>query len=72
MLDRGTLVAMLTATEESIVAGTRLIEEQELRIASLRRAGLDAFEAEGVLATLLETQRLHEQHRARLKRELGK
>ena len=72
MLDRGTLVAMLAATEESIVAGTRLIEEQHLRVASLRRGGLDTLEAESVLATLMETQRLHERHRDRLQRELGK
>ena len=72
MLDRGKLVAMLAATEESIAAGTRLLEEQRLRIATLRREGQDTLEAERVLVTLTETQQLHLQHRARLKRELGK
>jgi hypothetical protein len=72
MLDRGTLVAMLAATDESIAAGARLIEEQHHRVASLRRDGQDTLEAEGVLSTLVQTQQSHERHRDRLKRELEK
>jgi hypothetical protein len=61
----------LEQAERRIAEGKDHIARQEGIIARLVSRGHDTSEAEVLLATLLNSQRLHEQHRRSILGELG-
>jgi hypothetical protein len=61
----------LEQAERRIAEGKDHIARQEGIIARLVSCGHDTSEAEALLVTLLESQRLHEQHRRSILDELG-
>jgi hypothetical protein len=71
-IDRTLLLQHLSQAEHHAAEGRRHLARQEELIAELDRDGLDTAEALKVLATLRETQALHEQDVHRLLGELGK
>jgi hypothetical protein len=71
MPNKDMLRGHLPMVERHVERGKVMIAEQQARIARLADMGCDVASANDVLRCLLETQKLHEQHRERLKRELG-
>jgi hypothetical protein len=71
MPNKEMLRSHLLMVERHVKRGLEMIKEQEERISRLQGGGVDAAGATNVLRQLLEIQELHEQHRDRLKRELG-
>jgi hypothetical protein len=61
----------LAMVERHVARGLEMIAEQRNRILLLEKHGRDLYLANDVLKRLLETQALHEQHRDRLRQELG-
>ena len=61
----------LAEAEKAVVDGRVRIASQVQIIADLKRGDHDTTAAEALLNTLMETQRLHEEHRHRLRRDLG-
>jgi hypothetical protein len=60
----------LCSTQRDVTWGKRHVAIQRSRIARLERMGSDTELAQTLLATFLETQRLHEHHCDRLKGKL--
>ena len=71
MPNKDMLRRYLLTVERHVERGKVMIAEQQARIVRLADMGCDVASANDVLRRLLETQELHEQHRERLKRELG-
>ena len=71
MPNKDMLRGYLLMVERHVERGEAMIAEQRARIARLADMGFDVARSNDVLRCLLETQKLHEQHRERLKRELG-
>jgi hypothetical protein len=61
----------LAEAEKAVTEGRVHIASQVQIIADLKRGDNDTAAAEALLRTLMETQRLHEEHRDRLRQELG-
>jgi hypothetical protein len=61
----------LAMAERHVARGWELIERHHILVSSLSARGLDLTQANDVMRVLLDTQKLHEQHRLRLMRELG-
>lgn len=61
----------LAEAEAQVVKGLRHIADQRDVVEQLERDGHDSTTARDLLTTLLHSQQLHEEHRDRLKRELG-
>jgi len=70
--DHAILLKHLAQAEQHATIGKRHLARQEQLIAELNRDGLDTTVALDVLATLRETQTLHEQAVERLRGKLGK
>ena len=64
------LMDHLAQAERHIAQGQVIIERQISLVAELARDGHDTEEARALLATFRQIQKLSEQDRARLKREL--
>jgi hypothetical protein len=62
----------LAESEKDVVEGRVHIANQIRIIEDLKAGGHDTTVAEALLNTLMETQRLHENYRDRLRRELGR
>jgi len=71
-MDRAILKEHLAQAERHASRGKQHLARQEEIIAELDRDGHDTTEARKVLATLRQTQVLHEQEVERLLRELGR
>ncbi|WP_407123357.1 hypothetical protein [Bradyrhizobium sp. STM 3561] len=71
-MDRTLLERHLALAERHAANGLRLIEHQERLITELDRWGHDTGAAQSVLATLRDTQRIHEQDVERLQLALAK
>ncbi|QOZ45534.1 hypothetical protein XH89_20125 [Bradyrhizobium sp. CCBAU 53340] len=61
----------LAQAEQHAAAASRLVARQEALVRQLERDGHDTSDAFKVLATLRDTQALHEQAVVRLQEELG-
>lgn len=61
----------LEIVERHVAQGKRQLARQEALIADLERAGHDLTDARKVLATMRDTQSLHEQDRDRILKELS-
>jgi hypothetical protein len=61
----------LAQAEQAVADGCRHIAGQRAVIQKLDEHGQETVEAERLLQTYLELQRMHEDHRDRLKQELG-
>ena len=59
-MDRSTLEQHLALTQQHVIEAMGLVARQEKVVAELERDGHDTAEALKVLATLRDTQRLHE------------
>ena len=70
-MERTTLLDNLGLAERQIGEGEHQLRLQRELIAELRRSGQDAAEAEALLKTIEQSQRLHFADRARLLRELS-
>ena len=68
---RETVARHLAEAEKAVTEGRVHIAHQVQIIVDLKRGDHDTAAAEDLLNTLIETQRLHEQHRDRLRLELG-
>ena len=64
--------ALLIQVERHIADGRALIAQQRKMLMSLALSGADISKAVSVLRTLLESQRLHEQHHQQLLIELAR
>jgi hypothetical protein len=71
-MDRAVLIQHLAKAKQHAARGRQHLVRQEELIAELDRDGHDTTEARKVLATLRDSQALHEQDVARLLRELGR
>jgi hypothetical protein len=60
----------LAQIERHIAQGEQTVASQRKRIEKLEKQGLDATTSRALLTTLLETQRLRQEHRTRLLIEL--
>jgi hypothetical protein len=69
-MDREMAAKQLAWIEQIVALGLKHIADQEDRIKRLR--GHDLDRAEDLLKTFKQTQVLHEEHRDRLQREMGK
>ena len=70
-MDPRVLREHLAEAEAQAAKGLEHIAHQRTIIADLDRDGHDSRTANELLTALLRSQALHEQHRDRLKRELG-
>ena len=61
----------LKQAEEVVALGRVHIASQVQILDELRKGGHDSLAAEELLATLQHSQALHEEHRDRLRKELG-
>jgi hypothetical protein len=68
---RALAVQNLPLAEHVVALGLEHIARQRGIIDTLKNGGHDTASAEDLLHTLLETQVLHEEHRDRLRAELG-
>lgn len=70
-MDRAILLQSLAQAEKHVALGEKHITRQESLIAELDRDGHDTNGARDVLATLLQSQAIHLESRARILRELS-
>jgi hypothetical protein len=70
LMDRATLLQQLAEAEHHMAEGRRHLTHQETIIAALDRDGHDTTDALALLATMRETQALHQQERDRILRKL--
>jgi hypothetical protein len=70
-MDPKTLHKHLAEAEAQVAQGLRHVADQRDVVEQLERDGHDSTTARDLLVTLLRSQQLHEEHRDRLKRELG-
>jgi hypothetical protein len=70
-LDQDIAKRTLAEVEQHNINGCKHIARQREIIAQHILEGVDAFDAEELLALLKESQVLHERHRDRLRQELG-
>jgi hypothetical protein len=70
-MDREALLEQLAHTERLIALGEVDLAKQQSLVAEMDRDGRDATQARKILATLRDTQTLHEQDRERLLRDLS-
>ena len=70
-VERDAKLEELAFAEEGVREGAEALKQQLRILQELKRDNRDTKMAEELLATLQETQRLHEEHVQILKRELG-
>jgi len=70
MPKREMYVRHLAQAESAIALGREHIAKQRAIVAELQTAGHDISEATDLLDTLLTSQNMHEQHRAKILKEL--
>ena len=68
-MDHEIAIENLAQLERTVALGLKHIADQELRMTRLH--GDDLAQAQSLLQTFKETQALHEEHRDRVRRELG-
>ena len=69
-MDRETLLRHLAQAERHVAGGRKHIAQQEELIAQQERDGHNTERSRELLATFLQTQRMHEEDHARILKEL--
>ena len=69
-VDRSIAEQHLALAEEHVALGEQLIAEQRERIAAMSVLGQDVTEAMRLLDNFLDSQKMHLEHRDRLRRDL--
>ena len=70
-MDRQTMLEHLAMAERHVTEGEVHLSRQRALVAELDRDGHDTADARAILATMLETQRLHVEDRDRILKELS-
>ena len=70
-MDRQTMLEHLAMAKRHVAEGEIHLSRQRALIAELDRDGHDTADARAILATMLETQRLHVEDRDRILKELS-
>ena len=70
-MDRQTMLEHLAMAERHVTEGEIHLSRQRALVAELDRDGHDTADARAILATMLETQRLHVEDRDRMLTELS-
>jgi hypothetical protein len=71
-MDRQMVLDHLALAEQHIADGKTTIERQQTLIAELERGGHETTRSRELLSQFLQTQKMHEEDRKRLRRELAK
>jgi hypothetical protein len=70
-MDRQTMLEHLAMAERHVTEGEIHLSRQRALVAEWDRDGHDTADARAILATMLETQRLHVEDRDRMLKELS-